>query len=81
MNIQIKLFAAARQAVDSDVVVVELPPDANIGTLRAAVAEQQPQLKEITRHSLFAVGTDYRGDDHALSEGDDVSLIPPVSGG
>jgi molybdopterin converting factor small subunit len=33
------------------------------------------------KSALVAVGVDYQGGDYPLSEGDQVSLFPPVQGG
>ncbi len=64
-----------------DAVEVELPAGATIGTLRQALLQQAPSLASLSRHMLFAIGTDYADDAHTLDDGSEVACIPPVSGG
>ena len=40
-----------------------------------------PKLQEVERSTLVAVGVEYQGRDYVLSDGDEVSLFPPVQGG
>ena len=40
-----------------------------------------PALAEMKNSNLKAVGVDYQDDDFVLSDGDEVSLFPPVQGG
>ncbi|MCL4201710.1 MAG: MoaD/ThiS family protein [Pirellulaceae bacterium] len=81
MKIQLKLFAAARQAVDRETVQIELPDTATVADLRAAIARQFPALDATARHSLFAVNNQYADDATALPPDAEVACIPPVSGG
>lgn len=81
MMIQVTLFAAARQAVGHESIDIELIDGGTVGDLREAIAAQFPQLGDVLSHSMFAVGTDYCGDDHVIESRAAVSLIPPVSGG
>ena len=39
------------------------------------------KLAEARNSTLKAVGLDYQDDDFVLSDGDEVSLFPPVQGG
>ena len=40
-----------------------------------------PKLSAMERSMLVAVGVDYQPRDFVLSDGDEVSLFPPVQGG
>jgi len=40
-----------------------------------------PNLSAMQRSMLMAVGVDYADPKHALKDGDEVSLFPPVQGG
>lgn len=81
MKVSVKLFAAARDAAGTGVVDVSLPQGADVAALRAALADQWPNLALLVERSLVAVNAEYAPRDAPLAPGDDVALIPPVSGG
>ena len=81
MLIRVKLFAAAKQRAGRDAVEVELPAGAMVADLRRMLGQAVPELSELLRNVMFAVGTDYAGDLTVLAPDADVACIPPVSGG
>jgi len=81
MNVVVKLFAAARELVGHPEVTVELAPGADVAELRQALAARFPRLAGLASQSLVAVNAEYAGDSTPVSEGDELALIPPVSGG
>lgn len=81
MMVRVKLFAAAKELAQSDVLIIDLMPGATIADLRQAVVATVPTLKNIVPHSLWAVGSEYVPDHTRLNEHSDIALIPPVSGG
>ncbi|MBE2289488.1 MAG: MoaD/ThiS family protein [Chitinophagaceae bacterium] len=57
-----------------------VPNDATVCDLRKGLVEKYPEL--LTLKSLaIAVNGIYAGDEVVLNPGDEVALIPPVSGG
>lgn len=81
MLLRILLFAAARDRVGTDALAVELPSGATVADLRAALADRCPALAPLLARSAVAVNHDYAADSRRLQPGDEVALIPPVSGG
>ena len=81
MIVQLRLFAAARQAAGSETVHVELPAEATVADLRTALVRQVPALAAWRKHLMIAVDQQYAGDEHTLTEGAEVACFPPVSGG
>lgn len=81
MIVHVRLFAAAKELAGTDVLEVEVPDGANVADLRRAVVAMAPSLATIVRHSLWAMGTAYVGDDVEVQANADIALIPPVSGG
>jgi sulfur-carrier protein len=79
--VRVKLFALARQLAGQEVVEVTVREPVTVGAVRAALANQIGPLAPLVRHSLFAVGTQYAADDIPLRDGDELAMIPPVSGG
>jgi molybdopterin converting factor subunit 1 len=81
MNVTVKLFAAARELAGSSEVHIELAPGADVAELRQALAETHPALAPLTARSLIALNAEYAADNTPITEGNDLALIPPVSGG
>jgi molybdopterin converting factor small subunit len=81
MKIRIKLFAAAKETVGTDILEMNVPPGATIADARTAAITAIPQLRNIITHSLWAIGAEYVPDTTPISETSDIALIPPVSGG
>jgi molybdopterin synthase catalytic subunit/molybdopterin converting factor small subunit len=76
VNVVVRLFAGLRERAGDGERAVELPEGASAADVWAALAlgEEPPGL-------LYAVNREYAGRDRRLTEGDEVALIPPVSGG
>ena len=81
MNVSVKLFAAARQSVGRDTLVVALPAEATVAELRAKLAQCAPAMEALLPRLMFAVDQEYADDDVQIPEGAEVACIPPVSGG
>ncbi len=60
---------------------VSLPAGARLSTLVEKLEDQCPRLAEGRGRLRFALNERYASLDAALSEGDEVAIIPPVSGG
>jgi MoaE-MoaD fusion protein len=74
MRVTVKVFAGLRERAGW--AERELEDVARVGDVWAAL-----DLGEEPAGLLYAVNRDYADADRALSEGDEVALIPPVSGG
>ncbi len=81
MNVQVRLFAVARELAGVDYVEVSVPIGGTVAELRSALAAQVPTLAGILPQVLFAVGSNYVPDATPLSADVEVACIPPVSGG
>jgi molybdopterin synthase catalytic subunit/molybdopterin converting factor small subunit len=81
MKVQVRLFARYREAAGHDRIEVELPEGGTAETAWEAVSHRFPVLGPYRAFTLFAVRNDYVEPAHALREGDELCLFPPVSGG
>jgi molybdopterin converting factor subunit 1 len=81
MRIAVKLFAAARELAGASEAAIDVPATATAGDVRRAMAERYPALGPLADRSLLAVNADYAADGTPVNVGDEVALIPPVSGG
>ena len=76
MQVVVKLFAALRELAGTGERRLELDDGATTGDVWDAL-----ELGQEPRGLLYAVNKEYAERDRPLAEGDEVALIPPVSGG
>jgi molybdopterin converting factor small subunit len=81
MNVRLQLFALAKQLSGSEFIELTLGDEATVGDLRRAVAVSRPELAHVLPHVMFAVNSEYAGDDARIPLGAALACIPPVSGG
>ena len=75
-----RLFAGLRERAGSDRIDVELPEDATVGSLLAAMAGTRVGPLQ-PGQCVVAINREYARVDEPIGAGDEVALIPPVSGG
>ena len=79
MNVRVLLFAGLAQRAGVREWTIELPSEATVTTLRAALESLHPWLREVpvamARNQSLARG------DERVAAGDELALLPPVSGG
>nr|MBA2741940.1 molybdenum cofactor biosynthesis protein MoaE [Actinomycetota bacterium] len=76
MEVRVRLFAALRERAGAGTVELELPEGAAVGDVWRAL-----ELGDEPPGILFAVNRTYAERGQVLAAGDEVALIPPVSGG
>ena len=82
MRVDVRLFAILRERAGRDTVAVELEPGATVADAIGALAEHAALRGVLDRLPVtMAVNRDYAGPDTELHPGDELALIPPVSGG
>lgn len=76
MTIRVRLFAALRERMGSGTVDVDLPEGSKVGDVwdLLDLGDEPPGI-------LYAVNRSYADRASQLAEGDEVAVIPPVSGG
>lgn len=80
MHIELLTFGIARTICGDKLIRMELPDHATVGTLQVLLCEKYPRLGELTSF-LLAVNEEYALAETLLQPGDEVAIIPPVSGG
>jgi molybdopterin converting factor subunit 1 len=82
MTVTVRLFAVFRERAGSDSIEVELDDGATVAEALDKLAER-PELTELLERMpvRMAVNRDYADSDTPLSSGDELALVPPVSGG
>lgn len=79
MKIKLVAYGIAKDILKSKEKVWEVDAD-TIQSLKQRLLTEYPDFTHLSKLS-FAVGEEYRGDDFQLKDGDEVVIIPPVSGG
>ena len=81
MHIRVRLFARQREVAGTREVELELGAGATIEDAWSAMADRVPAIASGRRYVRFARNGDYAAPDTLLADGDEVSCIPPISGG
>ena len=81
MTIEVLLFAALAKEAGVDHLRVSLPDNTTVGEALSEIVDQNPRLNAFKSGLATAVNHEYVGRDHRLCDGDELALIPPVSGG
>ena len=81
ITITVKLFAAFGEAYGVSEITVELPPETPVSQVLESSIAQYPQLEQWRSRTRFALNMEFVSPDTILQDGDEVVLIPPVSGG
>lgn len=80
MEITVLAFGIAKDIFGRQSVQLSLNNDADIATLKSKLEEQYPKLKELASY-MIAVNDEYAHADAVINAGDEIAIIPPVSGG
>src|SRR5688500_13668994 len=81
IKVRVLFFGAARDAVGQEQIEVELESPINAGAARTKLLSLHPSLQRFGRSLLLAVNQQYAQSDREISEGDELAVFPPVSGG
>lgn len=81
MNVNVVLFAIARDTVGEKNVEINVAEPVTIQKLKVSLVERFPALEDIVKRSAFSVNHEFATDQSPITEQCEVALIPPVSGG
>lgn len=81
MDVTVKFFATYRGLAGIRETTVELPAGANLGDLLGRLLEAHPKLARHRDSMILAVNEEFAEPGARLKAGDEVALLPPVSGG
>ena len=81
MQVTIRLFAILRDRAGASELALALDDGATVVTAESALLERHPVLRDFLSRSAFAVNREYVPRSTELHDGDELAIIPPVSGG
>jgi len=81
MIVKVMLFARVRELVGKDQIDLTLDDGCRVANLLGELQDRFPALGEILPRCMVSVNHEYADAKSELSDGCEVGLIPPVSGG
>lgn len=80
MKVKVLGFGIIKEYFGSDSVIIDIDTKPDTEHLRTILETRFPRLK-ILESYMIAVNEEYARGSSVLNEGDEVAIIPPVSGG
>ena len=81
MRVTLLYFAVVREIVGHARETRELSPGTTVGQLLELVSTDHPNIARMRPSLMFMVNEEYAAPEQEVQDGDEIALIPPVSGG
>ncbi|HEX9615444.1 MAG TPA: molybdopterin converting factor subunit 1 [Bacteroidota bacterium] len=81
MKIKLKLFSIAKDLAGFGEDTIEVADAAKADAVLEYLAQREPRFRPWRNSIRLAVNHDYVQGSYSLKDGDEVAVIPPVSGG
>jgi molybdopterin synthase sulfur carrier subunit len=81
IQITIKLFAIFQEVFATDEMQIKLESGASVSQIFDRLVSQHPNLEQWRSLTRYAINLNFAEPETILENGDEVALIPPVSGG
>ena len=81
MRIKVRLFARLRELVGAGELERDVPVGSTVDAVWRALAHEYPSIEPYARSISCAVNAEYARFSTAITEGDEIAFLPPVSGG
>ncbi len=80
MQLPILAFGITKDILGNSLVNIEIPEGSSVQQLKEKLIATYPKMQELTS-LLIAVNEEYGDETQIIQAGDEIALIPPVSGG
>lgn len=81
MNIRLKFFASAREIVGTKDLDMDIEKGSKAKDVLDRLKEKYPGLKKLDGQLILAVNKQTGRADKMIEDGDEIAVLPPVSGG
>jgi len=81
MLVRILFFGVLKDLAGQGGESLDLPENSTLGDVLSHYEARIPRLKELASSIAMSVNQEYAGPEAKLSQGDEIALLPPVSGG
>ena len=80
MKVDILAFGIVKEIVSGSTIAVAMEGESTVSKLKTELEQQYPRLKQLSSF-MIAVNGAYANGETIINTGDEVAIIPPVSGG
>lgn len=81
MQVNILLFATLKDRAGKSRLILDIPDQATILTVRKALSEAYPEMEVNVELAIAALNQEFAVDTDVVRMGDEIAFFPPVSGG
>lgn len=81
ITVNVKLFAIYYEIYKQEEIILNVPDKSQVKDILNIIVEQQPALKSWKNITKLAVNLEFVSPTFEVQNGDEIALIPPVSGG
>ncbi len=81
MQVHVLFFGMLKDVVGRGNDTLSLPDHATLGDVLSHYEERYPRLRTFTASMALSINQEYAGPESELKQGDEIALLPPVSGG
>ena len=81
ITITVKLFAAYQEAYGISELQLNFAPKTPVKAILDSILKDKPELEQFRHITRFGINLQFVEPDTIVKDGDEVVLIPPVSGG
>jgi molybdopterin converting factor subunit 1 len=81
MKVRLRFFARCREIAGESETELELEKGSTITSIREKLEQCFPELSSLGSSLLLAVNGEFAAPHLELKEGDEIALLPPMSGG
>ena len=80
-NLKVRLFAILKDAVGDREITITVPNGVTVSYLNNEILKKYPQLRSFSNKFVTSVNYKVTSGDTIINSGDEIALLPPVSGG
>ena len=81
LKLSIRLFASLKERVGASQISIEVNQPATVSDLLDEVVRVYPGIQPYLKTTLISVNREFASRSQPISQGDEIALFPPVSGG
>lgn len=81
IKVKVKLFAVYQEVYKQEEISLNIPKKSQVKDILKIIIQEKPSLKNWENITKLAVNLEFVTPDFEVKDGDEIALIPPVSGG
>ena len=81
INVTVKLFAVYQEVYGTSELKITFSKPTTVGDTLDYLLQEKPELEKFRNVTRFGVNLQFVAADTVINDGDEIVLIPPVSGG